>query len=101
LSDSEPMAAMAGQGTASPSARTPAEVETWISAYIARLLALPEATLGRGRTFKEIGLDSMMVVVMTEELGAWLRRDIDPTTAYSYPTIRTFAAHVLATAPDI
>lgn len=70
-------------------------------AYISRLLALPEQTIGRSRTFKEIGLDSLMLVVMTEELGGWLRRDIDPTTAYNYPTIRRFAADVLATAPEI
>jgi len=101
MSDSESMPALAGRDTASPRSRTPAEVEAWIVAYVSRLLALPEHTIGRGRTFKEIGLDSMMVVVMTEELGAWLRRDIDPTTAYNYPTIRTFAADVLASAPEI
>ena len=102
MSHSEPTPAPAGRGDpASPRARTPAEVEAWIVSHVARLLARPEHTIGRGRSFKEIGLDSMMVVVMTEELGAWLGRDIDPTTAYSYPTIKTFAAHVLATAPEI
>ncbi len=95
------MAALAGRDTAPPGSRTQAEVEAWIVAYVSRLLALPEQSIGRARTFKEIGLDSMMVVVMTEELGGWLRRDIDPTTAYNYPTIRTFVADVLATAPEI
>src|ERR1700694_861894 len=85
MSDSRPMPALPGHGDAAWNARTPAEVEAWIIAYVARLLGYPEATIGRGRSFKEIGLDSMMVVVMTEELGGWLRRDIDPTTAYSYP----------------
>jgi acyl carrier protein len=101
MSDSEPMPALAGQRAASTNARTPAEVEAWIVAYVARLLALPEQNIGRGRSFKEIGLDSLMVLVMTEELGAWLRREIDATMAYNYPTIRTFAAHVLAAAPEI
>jgi acyl carrier protein len=79
----------------------PAEISAWITGYIARLLGRPETTINRALTFDEVGLDSMMVIVMTEELGTWLRRDIDPTSAYDYPTIEEFAAHVFAAAPDV
>jgi acyl carrier protein len=80
---------------------TPAEISAWIISYVARLLGCSEATIDRARTFDEIGLDSMMVIVMTEELGTWVRRDIDPTKAYDYPTIESFAAHVSAAVLDV
>ncbi|WP_352474810.1 MULTISPECIES: acyl carrier protein [unclassified Mesorhizobium] len=72
----------------------PAEIKDWITSYIARLLDLKPSTIGRTQTFDEIGLDSMMTIVMTEELGLWLGREIDPTSAYDHPTIERFSTHI-------
>jgi acyl carrier protein len=85
---------------ADPSGQNRDAINAWIVQYIARLLECPANAVDCNKTFDQLGLDSMMLVVMSEDLGRWLRRDIDPTAAYDHPTIDRFTARVVEMPSD-
>ena len=74
--------------------RTHVEIRNWMVSYIGHLLGLEQGKVDTTLFFNKIGLDSMMVIVMTEELGQWLGHDVAPTIAYDYPTIDRFSAYL-------
>lgn len=86
------------RGDVRPSEVTSPEIRTWMVDYVARLLGIEQRAVQTDKFFNEIGLDSMMVIVMTEELGKRLGREIEPTLAYDHPTIDRFAAYLDGTA---
>ena len=75
---------------------THAEALGWLIDYIARLLGIERTKISSKSRFDTLGLDSMMVVVLTEEMGSWLGRDIDPIAVYEFPVIDDFARYVAA-----
>jgi polyketide synthase 12/myxalamid-type polyketide synthase MxaF len=83
------------RGTA---ARTQADIKDWIIGYVSRLLAVERSAIDSAATFDQLGMDSMMVIVMTEELGTWVGRSIEPTSAYDHPSIDRFAKYVAGAA---
>jgi acyl carrier protein len=42
-------------------------------------------------SFDELGLDSVALVTLTEEVGRWLGVDVDPLSPYDHVTIVEFA----------
>lgn len=72
------------------------DIREWMAGYIARLRGIDKATIAAATRFEDLGLDSMMVIVMTEEMGTWLGRGIAPTAAYDHPTVGEFARFVAA-----
>ncbi|AEG91558.1 acyl carrier protein [Ramlibacter tataouinensis] len=79
--------------SAKPSAT---DIENWMVSYVSRVLGVDRARIDPGRYFNNNGLDSLTTIVMTEELGRWLGREIDPTLPYDHPSIRRFAAYLAA-----
>jgi acyl carrier protein len=77
--------------------RTSAEIKNWIVNYVVQLLGLEDNNISSDSYFDQLGLDSLTVVVMTEELSQWLGYDIEPKNAYEYPTIDKFSSHIAET----
>ncbi len=71
-----------------------ADIENWMVGYVSRVLGTERAKIDTARYFNQNGLDSMTTIVMTEELGKWLGREIEPTLAYDHPSIQRFAAYL-------
>lgn len=69
------------------------EIRTWLVAYLHKLLK-KRGGVDNDRRFAEMGLDSMMVIVLTEELSVWMWRKIDPLVAYDHPTINKLARYL-------
>ncbi len=73
---------------------TAADIENWMINYVSRVLDVDRAKINPTRYFNNNGLDSLTTIVMTEELGRWLGREIDPTLPYDHPSIKRFSAYL-------
>ena len=69
-------------------------VEDWLIARLSEALGIPVAAVNADAPFSEYGLDSASAVMISGELGNWLKRDIPPGIMYDYSCIRTLAAHL-------
>lgn len=89
--------AQPGSDTRSPdmSIRTdPAQLETWVTDWIARKANLDVATMHRDKQFTDFGLDSLMAVTLSGELETLLGRTLSPSIAWEYPTIGELSAYL-------
>lgn len=71
-----------------------AEIQAWMSSYLAQLLALEPDEINVTIPFDRYGLDSSVAVGLTGDLEDWLDRKLDPTLLYDYPTIEALAQHL-------
>ena len=76
------------------SSKSVIEIQQWIVAYLAELLAVDSDAVDVKIPFDRYGLDSSAAIGMTGELENWLGYSIDPTLIYDYPTIESFAQHL-------
>jgi acyl carrier protein len=76
------------------SSKSVIEIQQWIVAYLAELLAVDSEAVDVKIPFDRYGLDSSAAIGMTGELENWLGYSIDPTLIYDYPTIESFAQHL-------
>lgn len=90
----EPEGATPGVEGGRVRARTAADIEEWLVAYLSGLLRVPAEKISTRVSFSRYGLDSSASILMSSELGDWLGREIDPTINYSYPTVETLARHL-------
>lgn len=82
-------------GTASADA-----IRDWLVSRIARHTHADSRSVDVRKPFSSYGLDSMTVIEVAGELGAWLGRDVSPTLAYEYPTIGDIARHLGGDPPE-
>jgi acyl carrier protein len=75
------------------------EIRNWLIAYCARTLGIDKGTIDADKPFDELGLESLTLVVLTEELAQLTGRDIDPVSPYDYPTINALAMFVATGVP--
>ena len=75
---------------------TEREIQNWIVNYVAELLEVNPDRIEPTIPFDRYGLDSSAAVGLTGDLEDWLRKELDPTLLYNYPTIKMLA-HYLAT----
>jgi acyl carrier protein len=73
---------------------TTVEIQEWIVAYLAQLLAIEPDEVNVTSSFDQYGLDSSAAIGMTGDLEDWVGRTIDPTLLYDYPTVETLAQHL-------
>ena len=73
------------------SARTAAEIQTWLVSYLAKELDIDPQEIDVAASFDSYGLSSASAVFMTSDLSEWLGSDIDPVLPYDYPTIESLA----------
>lgn len=69
------------------------EIRAWLVAYLQKLLK-KRGGVDNDRRFPDMGLDSMMLIVLTEELSVWMWRKIDPLVAYDHPSINKLARYL-------
>ena len=52
-------------------------------------------------TFVRFGMDSVHAMMLVGDLEEHLDRRLPPTLAWTYPTVRTLAAHLAETSPEL
>jgi acyl carrier protein len=72
-----------------------ADLEAWITDWIAAKLRVPRADVERDRSFNDFGLDSMAAVELSGRLEQVTGRVVAPSIAWEYPTIAELAGHLL------
>jgi phthiocerol/phenolphthiocerol synthesis type-I polyketide synthase C len=79
---------------AAPLQPSRAAIADWLAERIAGLRHLPARDIGRDRPFTALGLDSLELVTLSGELSTWLRRIVEPTLLYRWPSIDVLARHL-------
>ena len=74
--------------------RSAAAITQWMVEWLATEMAVPATEIDINETFDHFGIDSVRVIGMTGELQEWLDQEVDPTLAYDFPTIASFAAEL-------
>jgi len=72
-------------------------LQEWIANHLCDLLNLPPDDIDLTLPFESYGLDSASAVAMTGDLEDWLKRELDPTLVYDYPTIAALSSHLVNT----
>ncbi|WP_437805987.1 acyl carrier protein [Sorangium sp. So ce1078] len=75
----------------SPSA---AEIENWLSEVLSELLGIPRSEIDVTTRFDRYGLDSSSAISITEMLGSYVGKDLEPTLLYDYPSVESIAKHL-------
>ena len=77
--------------------RTAAGIEAWLIRRVAAELDMAAGELDPVQPFAYYGLDSVRAVRVISTLQDWLGRELSPTLAYDYPSVRLLATHLAAT----
>lgn len=70
------------------------KIQGWIVSYLAEMLEVDAEEIEVAIPFDRYGLDSSIAVGMTGDLEDWLKKELDPTLLYDYPTIEVLAQHL-------
>lgn len=71
-------------------------IESWICAYLQKILGLTADQVDPLTGFDELGLDSAAAIGLVGELEEWVELELDPTLAYDFPNARALAGTVAA-----
>ncbi|MFM8444539.1 MAG: AMP-binding protein, partial [Methylococcus sp.] len=71
-----------------------ADIETWLTRWIASRLAVDAAAVAADRALTEYGITSLLAVSLAGELGAWLGRDLPPTLVWRFPTVASIGRYL-------
>ena len=77
--------------------RTAAEIEKWMAETLGDLLGIPVTEINVTTHFDRYGLDSSAAISITEMLGNYLGRNLDPRLLYDYPTVQSLVQHLVQT----
>lgn len=75
-------------------------ISQWLTERIAAIQQRAPAAIDPDSSFNDLGVDSLKLMMLSAQLGTWLRRPVDPVMLYSHPTIHALAAHLSSTAPS-
>ena len=67
------------------------EIESWLVARIAREAKVSETSVTPDVPFARLGLDSIVIVTLVDDLEMEVGASLDPTIFWEYPTIRELA----------
>jgi acyl carrier protein len=90
-----------GKGEAGLSARNPRseeEIVGWLLSRVAAQTGIRADELELDVPVSSYGLSSRDAVAMSGELEEWLQRTLPPTLLWEYPTVRTLAQFLAASA---
>ena len=76
------------------SARMAKAIEAWLIEQLASRLGVANSAIDVKQPFARYGLDSVSAVNLSENLGQWLGRSLEPTLAYDYPNVELLARHL-------
>jgi acyl carrier protein/NAD(P)-dependent dehydrogenase (short-subunit alcohol dehydrogenase family) len=71
-------------------------VQSTIRQRVAKIVGVATDEVGLEQPFRDLGLDSLMAVELTEGLNAVFDDMLPATVVFEYPTVRQLAEHVLA-----
>lgn len=83
-----------GQVAAPQEAITVASIQAWLVSYLAEILEIEASEVDITFEFNDYGLDSSAAVGITGDLEEWLKRELDATLLYDYPTIESLSQHL-------
>jgi acyl transferase domain-containing protein/acyl-CoA synthetase (AMP-forming)/AMP-acid ligase II/thioesterase domain-containing protein/acyl carrier protein len=69
-------------------------IRAWLVARLAKRLNVTPDEIDVGAPFTRYGLDSLAAVTLAADLEIWLKRRLDATLIYDYPTITLLAGHL-------
>jgi acyl-CoA synthetase (AMP-forming)/AMP-acid ligase II/acyl carrier protein len=71
-----------------------AELNTWLMNYLAKKLHQPTEHLSPQQTFQRLGLDSLSLVDMVQELEDFAGIALEPTIVFDQPNVELLSAYV-------
>ncbi len=86
--------------SSSPENNTVDTVQTWIVEWLAKKLRLTVKQIDVSQSFAVYGIDSVMAVDLSFELGEWLQQSLDATILWNFPTIAALAQHLARHQPE-
>jgi len=89
-----PVSGAVPQMAHAPAPTTVLDIQQWMINWLAQALQLTPQQIEPQRPFADYGLDSVMVVELTEQLGRWLGKEIEMTLVWNYPSIASAAAYL-------
>ncbi len=69
-------------------------LETWLLRWLQTNTEDDGASLGPDVTFSHYGIDSVSAVLLVGDLEDYLQRELSPDLLWTYPTVRSLAAHL-------
>lgn len=79
---------------APPASHTAESIETWLAKWIADELKIAVDSIDTRKSFVYYGLDSVTAIGLTADLEVWLGRQLSPSLAWDYPSIKTLVQHL-------
>ena len=70
------------------------QISEWLTDYLVKALKIKRTEIDTDAKFERYSVDSLVLVVMTEELESWLGFPIDPTAPFEAPTINSLAKYL-------
>lgn len=84
------------RGRSTETAPAAPEIERWLIERIARELEVKNAEIRTDVPIERYGLDSRIVAAIAGDLEEWLRRPLEATLLWDFPTIRDVSAYLAA-----
>lgn len=81
-------------GNVSQTVRGKAEIQDWLTNYLAELLEITPNEIDITISFDYYSLDSAAAVGLSGDLEEWLGYEFEPTLLYDYPTIEALAIYL-------
>ncbi|NEP11787.1 MAG: acyl carrier protein [Symploca sp. SIO1A3] len=71
------------------------EIKNWLISYLSEMLDLEVEEISTSTSFARYGLDSSGSILLANDLGDWLGREIEPTIIYGYTNIEDLAEYLV------
>lgn len=84
------------QESTAPQAPDRETIEAFLIARIARALDVPSTEIDRRKPFADYALDSVAIFEILGDVACWLRRDLEASLLWQYPTVDTAAQFLAA-----
>ncbi len=69
-------------------------IETWIAKWLADELEIQVVRIDTRKPFVKYGIDSLTLLMLTDDLGLWLQRRLPPSLAWEHNSIEAIAQHL-------
>lgn len=73
---------------------TAESIETWIAKWLADELGIQVDSIDTRKAFVKYGIDSLTLLMLTDDLGIWLQRRLPPTLAWDHKSIEAIAQYL-------
>jgi pimaricinolide synthase PimS2 len=82
-------------------AMDPATLRRALTAIVAEVTGSEEASIEADRPLRELGIDSVMTLRIRDRIAERLGQEVRITAFWAYPTIASFAQHLMESAPVV